>query len=184
MSKQDFILLLFSVMACTITVVMYLIYRTSKNADDESHGMENPPRKRLIYFSILTFCLLVLLAFTLPKSPYYSYKYVTPEKVVYVTARQYVFFMSFSQMSPDNPKMDEIELPVDEVVEFHVTASDVNHDFAIYDENMTLVTQAQAMPGYVNVLRWKFDKPGEYTVLCLEYCGSGHALMSTSFTVN
>jgi cytochrome c oxidase subunit 2 len=68
-------------------------------------------------------------------------------------------------------------------VEFHVTSKDVNHGFAIYDPDLRMVAQTQAMPGYENVLRYTFTEPGTYQILCLEYCGIAHHDMKTDFTV-
>jgi len=68
-------------------------------------------------------------------------------------------------------------------VEFLVTSSDVNHGFGIYDPDMKIVAQTQAMPGVTNILRHTFDKAGTYRVLCLEYCGIAHHTMSAEFTV-
>ena len=61
-----------------------------------------------------------------------------------------------------------------QLVEFQLTSSDVNHGFAIYRDKTHMVAQAQAMPGYVNKLQVRFTEPGEYEVLCLEYCGIAH----------
>ena len=70
--------------------------------------------------------------------------------------------------------LDRDTVKAGEVVEFEVTADDVNHGFAIYQNKHRLVAQVQAMPGYVNRLRVIFTEPGEYEVLCLEYCGLAH----------
>ena len=72
---------------------------------------------------------------------------------------------------------------VGETVEFHVTSKDVNHGFAIYDPEMRIVAQTQAMPGYINVLRYTFHEPGAYQVLCLEYCGVAHHEMAAEIKV-
>ena len=69
------------------------------------------------------------------------------------------------------------------MVECRITAEDVNHGFAIYDPSMRIIAQAQAMPGYVNVLRHTFSEPGTYKILCLEYCGLSHHEMAAEFTV-
>lgn len=69
-------------------------------------------------------------------------------------------------------------------VAFLVTAEDVNHGFGIYNENMELVGQTQAMPEYTNKLIHTFDEPGTYKILCLEYCGLAHHAMITELTVN
>jgi cytochrome c oxidase subunit II len=68
-------------------------------------------------------------------------------------------------------------------VDFHVTSKDVNHGFAIYDPSLEIVAQTQAMPGFDNVLRYTFDEPGTYRVLCLEYCGLMHHAMQAEITV-
>jgi cytochrome c oxidase subunit 2 len=72
---------------------------------------------------------------------------------------------------------------VGETVEFHVTSKDVNHGFALYNPDMRIVAQTQAMPGYTNVLRYTFNEPGVYRVLCLEYCGVGHHEMTAEIKV-
>jgi cytochrome c oxidase subunit II len=72
---------------------------------------------------------------------------------------------------------------VGQTAEFHVTSKDVNHGFALYDPEMRIVAQTQAMPGYTNILRYTFTEPGTYQVLCLEYCGLGHHDMNADINV-
>lgn len=79
--------------------------------------------------------------------------------------------------------VDNKEYTVGEPVEFHVTSKDVNHGLGIYDKDDRLITQVQAMPGYVNKLAYTFDKPGVYRILCLEFCGTAHHIMTAELTV-
>jgi cytochrome c oxidase subunit 2 len=72
---------------------------------------------------------------------------------------------------------------VGQTAEFHVTSKDVNQGFALYDPDQRIVAQTQAMPGYVNRLRYTFARPGTYRVLCLEYCGLVHHEMKTEINV-
>ncbi|MCC7486403.1 MAG: hypothetical protein IT529_15630 [Burkholderiales bacterium] len=74
-------------------------------------------------------------------------------------------------------ELDKDTVRVGQLVEFEITAADVNHGFGIYRDKHHLVAQTQAMPGYVNRLRVRFTEPGEYEVLCLEYCGLAHHAM-------
>lgn len=74
-------------------------------------------------------------------------------------------------------------LPAGVPIEFRVTASDVNHGFAIYAPDGRIVTQTQAMPGYTNKLLYTFQQPGTYRILCLEYCGVAHHAMMTELHV-
>lgn len=184
MKEQNLILGLFLVCAVVISAIFILIYKSSKKADEEEDGVKNPLKKRMILLIVWSGILVVAFSVTLPKSPYYLFAKETPGKVVYVAAMQYFFMMSYDAIDPKSPKNEpNIEVPSNEVVEFRVTSLDVNHGFAIYNEDYELITQTQAMPGYVNKLRWKFEKPGTYHILCLEFCGAGHQIMKSSFTV-
>jgi heme/copper-type cytochrome/quinol oxidase subunit 2 len=44
-------------------------------------------------------------------------------------------------------EIDRDTVRVGQLVEFEVTATDVNHGFAIYKDKTHMVAQAQAMPG-------------------------------------
>lgn len=88
-----------------------------------------------------------------------------PELVVDVTGSMWAWQLS------------QEKLPSGKVIEFRVTAKDVNHGFAIYASDGRIVGQTQAMPGYTNALLVRFDQPGEYLIRCLEFCGTGHHLM-------
>jgi len=71
-------------------------------------------------------------------------------------------------------QLSDDKAQVGDVVEFRVTSLDVNHGFALYDTRDHIVAQVQAMPGYVNKVRYRFTEPGKYRVLCMEYCGLAH----------
>ena len=71
-------------------------------------------------------------------------------------------------------ELDRDTVAPGQLVEFEVTSRDVNHGFAIYSSKNHMVAQAQTMPGYVNKLQVRFAEPGDYEVLCLEYCGLAH----------
>lgn len=73
----------------------------------------------------------------------------------------------------------EIEVPAGSTVHFTLTSKDVVHGFQVAETNLN----AMVVPGYVQKITQKFDKPGEYLVLCNEYCGAGHQMMSTTITV-
>jgi cytochrome c oxidase subunit 2 len=80
-------------------------------------------------------------------------------------------------------QIERTTLPADTPVAFEVRAADVNHSFAVYDDDGQVVAQTQAMPGYTNVLRHTFEEPGTYRVRCLEYCGLAHHNMASRLTV-
>ena len=72
-----------------------------------------------------------------------------------------------------------ITVPAATPVTFHVTAMDVQHGFQIVRTN----GQAMVLPGYVSQFTTQFDEPGEYLIVCNEYCGVGHHTMAGKLRV-
>ena len=181
--EQNSILILFMALAIIATIVFTFVYLSSKKAETSEIGLSHPLKTRF-WFSLILFVILGIFAsVTIPKSPYYLFADETPSKVVHVAAMQYAFIMSGKAIDPEHPNGEAIELPANELVEFRVTSLDANHGFAIYDDTNRLITQTQAMPGYVNRLRLKFKDPGKYNIFCLEYCGMAHHGMRSSFKI-
>lgn len=142
-------------------------------------------RKKLFIGS--TVVVLGTLGATLPFTPY-SDEIRVPDQLVYVAAKQFGFVYSSEPITSDEdfgrvPAINSLQIPVGALVEFRVTSLDVTHGFAIYGPDGSVVAQTQAMPGYINRLRLRFPAPGNYNVLCLEYCGLAHHLMRTTFVV-
>ena len=74
-------------------------------------------------------------------------------------------------------------VPANRRIAFRLTSTDVNHGFGIYDDRGRFIAQAQVVPDKTQTLVHTFEKPGHYKILCLEFCGFGHALMQGEFTV-
>ena len=181
--EQQSILLLFLVLMGIAIIVFTYVYLSSTKVEPPKQGMVNPLKKRFWFMLILAVILVIFISVTIPKSPYFLFANETPAKVVHVASMQFMFIMSEKAIDPKKPSGEEIEVPVNELVEFRVTSLDVNHGFAIYNPEDRLITQTQAMPGYVNRLRYKFSEPGTYNIFCLEYCGMAHQVMRSSFIV-
>lgn len=86
----------------------------------------------------------------------------------YVVAQTFIF------------QPDPIEVPTDAEVTFYVTSRDVIHGFAVVGTN----TNAMVVPGEVSAMTVEFDDPGEYGVVCNEYCGAGHHDMEGNLIVH
>ena len=69
---------------------------------------------------------------------------------------------------------DALVLPVDRLVEFHVTSLDVVHSFWAYQ----LGVKADAVPGADNIAFVTATKPETFTIRCAELCGLWHGYMS------
>jgi cytochrome c oxidase subunit 2 len=68
-------------------------------------------------------------------------------------------------------------------VTFIGRSRDVAHGFGVYNPDDVLIFQAQIVPDHEQKIVHTFTQPGIYTVHCLEFCGAGHHLMSSTFVV-
>lgn len=73
----------------------------------------------------------------------------------------------------------DMEVPRGARIHFYITSKDVVHGFAIPRTTVNLM----AVPGEINHMTYTFDKPGEYLVLCNEYCGISHEQMAVKLVV-
>lgn len=89
---------------------------------------------------------------------------VDGEYEVWMVARQFLFMPGTGQ---------PLVLPADTEVTFHLTSPDVLHGFEVVGTNVN----SMAIPGQVATFTTRFPDPGEYGVLCNEYCGPAHHTM-------
>ena len=68
---------------------------------------------------------------------------------------------------------DQLELPADTLVEFHVTSLDVTHSFWAYQ----LGVKADAVPGVDNIAFVHTRRTGSFAIRCAELCGLWHGHM-------
>ncbi|MCM3588762.1 cytochrome c oxidase subunit II [Mesobacillus maritimus] len=73
----------------------------------------------------------------------------------------------------------EVEVPLGAKVKVLATTKDVVHGFNVAGTNINMMLE----PGYISEFVTTFDKPGEFLIVCNEYCGAGHHLMSSMIKV-
>ena len=76
-------------------------------------------------------------------------------------------------------KPSRLTIPLGAKVTFYVTSADVVHGFFIPDTDINMM----AVPGWVNEETHTFTKPGEYLLICHEYCGIDHQDMFAKIEV-
>ena len=92
------------------------------------------------------------------------------EYEVYVVAQQFIF----------RPGTTEpIRLPAGSRVTFYITSPDVIHGFGLAGTNLNTMV----IPGQVSRVTVEFDEPGDYGIVCNEYCGTGHHSMEGKIVV-
>lgn len=74
---------------------------------------------------------------------------------------------------------NRIIIPRGATLTFYVTSKDVQHGFNVQGTNINMMV----IPGQVSTLTATFDEPGEYHIVCNEYCGVGHQTMFATIIV-
>lgn len=127
-------------------------------------------------------------AFAMGMEPPTSHRHsIDPEKVEQtapfdkpglekVGDKEYNAYMIAYAFGYKQPKM---EIPAGSTIHFQVTSTDVVHGFQIPGTTVNMMV----VPGEVNHFSYTFTKPGEYLIICNEYCGTGHEFMSTTIIV-
>lgn len=68
----------------------------------------------------------------------------------------------------------EIRVPAGAEVTFIATSTDVIHGLHVEGSRVNMML----IPGQVSRNTYRFERPGTYTMLCHEFCGSGHHIMA------
>lgn len=101
------------------------------------------------------------------------------EQLVRITGRQFVWSFTYSgpdgvlDTADDFDTINELHVPVGQVVRFELTSLDVLHSFFV--PAMRLKQDAvpgRAIPGWFEV-----TAPGRFEIACAELCGAGHGAM-------
>jgi cytochrome c oxidase subunit II len=180
MPPQLPIFYLYLVLAAIIFIVFFAVALSSRRP------REVPPRAiqrtRLAFLVLLILVLAPALGFTLVKLPYELWAGEVPDRVIFVAGKQFAFAVSEAPVTTDEEwqratMAAPVEVPAGSLLELRVTSLDVNHSVGLYDPDGVLVGQVQGMPGYVNRLRVRLERPGRYNILCLELCGNSHSRM-------
>lgn len=68
----------------------------------------------------------------------------------------------------------EVRVPAGAEVTFMVTSVDVIHGLHVERTRINIML----IPGQVGRVTYTFDEPGEYLMVCHEFCGAGHHIMA------
>jgi cytochrome c oxidase subunit 2 len=149
-----------------------------------NHSLVNTPEKRVLLGAILFVgASLALIAYAtwglginvptcLPASQSFDHGSITkhPGKnyEVHFVAKMWKFEPS------------RVQIPTGSTLDVYVISKDVEHGFQILGTNVNLMV----LPGAITSGRVHFEKPGLYSIICHEYCGTGHPNMNAAIEVS
>lgn len=182
---QTLALVIFLIFAPIVGAIFLYVARSGREPGELPEGAYK--RTRLLVLVGFTTAALIALLLTLSVTPYPD-DGVEPDRIIYASGKQFAFKLSDKPITREEAMDDEIFLSTKpiragDLVEFRISAADVTHGFCIYDLDGRVQTQTQAMPQYINRLRFRFPKSGLYHVLCFEFCGIGHPTMRAQLHV-
>lgn len=99
--------------------------------------------------------------------------------VVRVTGQQFAWHFAYPDASGKTVRTDDLVLPEHRPVKFDITAEDVIHSFWVPAFRMKM----DAVPGLTTSFRVTPNRQGNYSIVCTELCGLGHATMRQSLKV-
>ena len=94
---------------------------------------------------------------------------------IHVIAKKWAWLFKY----PNGYVDDKLYVPAAEPVRLVMTSDDVIHSLYIPDFRV----KQDLVPGRYTKMWFKAIKPGEYSLFCAEYCGSGHADMLSKVVV-
>jgi cytochrome c oxidase subunit 2 len=89
---------------------------------------------------------------------------------IYVVAKQWMFKFSYPE---GHASVSDLYVPAGRPIRLIMTSRDVIHDFYVPEFRV----KHDIVPGRYTTLWFEAPEPGEYQILCAEFCGTNHSLM-------
>ncbi len=162
------LLLLLGITVATIYLVVK--YRRSKYPEPTSDCHGNMWLEAI--WTILP-TLIVLTMFWYGWTNYTGLREV-PDDALEITATARMWSWQFEY--PDGRRANKLYVPVNKPIKVHLKSTDVLHSFFA----PAFRVKRDAVPGIDTYVWFEATQPGSYDIFCAEYCGVGHADMTTS----
>lgn len=154
--------------------MIYFVVRYNRKRHPKPKDVKDNTRLEILWAAIPT--LLVLVMFWYGWIGYTPMRRV-PEGALTIKATGRMWSWNFEY---ENGKQSEfLIVPVGKPVKLELYSPDVLHSLYI----PAFQIKEDVVPGINNVMWFQSDKPGEYDILCAEYCGLRHAYMLSKVIV-
>jgi len=148
--------------------MIYTVIRYSRKRVKQAKQFSGSLAAELIWTIVPL--VLVILMFWYGLVPYKKMRNV-PEDAMNITAIGRMWQWEFDY--GDSMRSKELVVPLNKAIKINLKSEDVNHSLFI----PAFRVKEDAIPGYNNYLWFIATIPGEYEILCTEYCGLLHSAM-------
>ncbi|UOQ95040.1 cytochrome c oxidase subunit II [Halobacillus shinanisalinarum] len=180
----DLIYLSFAIMMLVLAVVFVLFVFFIRKYKERSETSVYIPKEKKenkwleVTWTVIPFLLLAILAVPTVKATYdITSKMSGPgqsvskeARIIDVEAKQFRWEFTYEN---GKTTLNELVLPKDQKVTFHLTSTDVIHSFWI----PSLAGKVDVRPNKENRLSFVPRVTGDFQGKCAEFCGTGHANM-------
>ena len=164
------------VTAICITVLTSKRHYGDNPPPEADHEIRNSPRATALWISISgVLCLFALIGGLIVLEQESEGVLDTSAIQVNVTGQQWLWNFDYE----NGARSEDLYLPVNKPVVFHITSVDVKHSFWVVQMGIKM----DANPGYTTETAVTPDKIGVFDVRCAELCGLLHAYMQTKVHV-
>ena len=164
------------VTAMCITVLTSSRHYGDNPPAEADHEIRNSPKTAAVWIVVSGMLCLFALVSGLIVLQHDNEAVLDTEAIqVNVVGQQWVWNFDY----PNGARSDDLYLPVNKPVVFHITSKDVKHSFWIVQMGVKM----DANPGYTTEAAVTPDKIGVFDIRCAELCGLLHAYMQTKVHV-
>jgi cytochrome c oxidase subunit II len=167
------ITVLYTVVSIIAVALMLVVYRSTRVGFRVRVATRDQLERRESYWGVIVIALLVVtLGGTIFAIPYGSdQSRAGARQHLSITGRQFAWTI----------RPTRVKVGVETAIE--LGAVDVNHAMGIFDPDNRLIKQVNVVPGVSQPVTVTFDRPGRYTIRCMEFCGVDHHLMENTLEV-
>ncbi|MDF2814736.1 MAG: cytochrome c oxidase subunit 2 precursor [Paenibacillus sp.] len=178
--KQLWLILISLAVMIGVFIVVAIIYVYVLVRFRKRPGQTGVPKqvegnhKLEIIWTVIPFILLFIIAIPTVKYTFELDKdYSNDPNALQVKVTGHQFWWEFEYMNEKIITAQDLVIPTDRTISFHLESADVNHSFWV----PTLGGKKDNNPGLTNMHYLVADEPGVYYGKCAELCGTSHALM-------
>jgi len=162
---------------CAILIASIVRF-SGRDGDPEPRQVYGNRKVEMLWTGIPAIILVVAFIFT-AKGVHDINQPVKGATIFDVVARGHQWWWEFYYPSLGIITANEVHLPVNTSIHFHVESADVIHSFWAPE----LARQIDANPGQDNAVYTELTETGVYAGACYEYCGTAHAWMKFQVVV-
>lgn len=153
-----------------IALIVIFCYRYRKSAKVNRDNAPSSGRGLEVAWTIAP--LLVFLGLFAWSAREYAMQFHIPQNAlqISVVAKQWMWK---AEHPNGRREINELHIPINTPVKLIMTSQDVIHSFFV----PAFRNKRDVVPGRYSTIWFRADRPGEYMLLCAEYCGTNHSEM-------